>query len=102
MARKAKSLTMIEDPSLEPYFITVDDNCYTVNIKVTKNKDHFRSTGKNKTYSKALTFHATFKHALERITQDQLHTKESYTSLSEFLNHYKNIESNIKNYISKL
>lgn len=102
MARKAKSLTLIEDPSLEPYFITADDNCYTVNVKVTKDKDHFRSTGTNKTYSKALTFHSNFKGALERITQDQLHTKESYKSLTEFLDHYKNIESNIKNYIEKL
>jgi hypothetical protein len=102
MARKAKSLTMIEDPSLEPYFITVDDNCYTVNIKVTKDKDHFRSTGKNKTYSKALTFHSSFRQALTRVTQDQLHTKKSYKTLSEFLDHFKNIESNIKNYIDKL
>ena len=102
MARKVKSLTMIEDPALDPYFITSDDNCYTVNVKVTKDKDHFRSTGTNKTYSKALTFHSTFKRALERITQDQLHTKESYKSLTEFLNHYEKIELNIKNYIEKL
>ena len=27
MARKPKSLTKIEDPRLEPYFITKDDNC---------------------------------------------------------------------------
>ena len=45
MARKAKSLTKIEDPRLEPYFITKDDNCYTVNERVIPNQDHFRSKG---------------------------------------------------------
>ena len=52
MARKAKSITTIEDPILNPYFITKDDHCYTVNIKVESDKDHFRSKGKSKTYSR--------------------------------------------------
>ena len=97
MARKPKSLTLIE----EPYYITKDENCYTVNIKVTSDKNHFRSTGKSKTYSKALTFHANFDQALERISKEKLHTKEHYKNLSNFLNEYKNIETNIKNYIKK-
>jgi len=101
MARKPKSLTLIEDPNLEPYYITKDENCYTVNIKVTSDKNHFRSTGKSKTYSKALTFHANFDQALERISKEKLHTKEHYKNLSNFLNEYKNIETNIKNYIKK-
>jgi len=101
MARKPKSITMIEDPNLEPYFITNDENCYTVNIKVESDANHFRSTGKSKTYTKALTFHANFGSALERVTKDQLHTKESYKSLSDFLEHYKTIETNIKNYINE-
>lgn len=101
MARKPKSITMIEDPSLEPYFITNDENCYTVNIKVVSDANHFRSTGKSKTYTKALTFHANFGSALERVTKDQLHTKKSYKSLSDFLEYYKTIETNIKNYINE-
>ena len=101
MARKPKSITMIEDPVLEPYFITNDENCYTVNIKIKSDANHFRSTGKSKTYTKALTFHATFKSALERITKAQLHTKESFKSLKDFLDNYKTIETNIKNYINE-
>ncbi len=101
MARKPKSITMIEDPNLEPYFITNDENCYTVNIKVKSDANHFRSTGKSKTYTKALTFHANFGSALERVTKDQLHTKKSYESLNDFLDYYKTIETNIKNYINE-
>ena len=99
MARKPKSLTLIEDPCMEPYFITKDENCYTVNIKVTSDKNHFRSTGKSKTYSNSLPFHANFEQALKRISEEQLHTKEHYTNLNDFLDRFKTIENNIKNYI---
>jgi|TARA_B100000795_G_scaffold252366_1_gene221873 hypothetical protein len=99
MARKPNSLTLIEDPSMEPYFITKDEHCYTVNRKVTSNANHFRSTGKSTTYSKAVTFHAKFEDALKRITEEQLHTKEHYTNLTDFLSHFTKIESNIKNYL---
>jgi len=101
MARKPNSLTLIEDPCMELFFITKDEHCYTVNKKVTSNANHFRSTGKSKTYSKALTFHADFGDALERITKEQLHTKEHFKSLNDFLDYYNNIESNIKNYINE-
>ena len=43
MAKKAKSITVISDPLMEPYYITKDDLCYTVNERITPNKDHFRS-----------------------------------------------------------
>ena len=55
MANKSRSLTTISDPSLDPYFITKDDHCYTVNIKIESNKDHFRSKGKSKSYSKSIS-----------------------------------------------
>ena len=99
MARHPNSLTLIEDPNLDPFFITKDEHCYTVNRKVTSNANHFRSTGKSKTYSKALTFHAKFEDALKRITEEQLHNKEHYTNLNDFLDKFLTIESNIKNYL---
>ena len=37
MANKSRSLTTISDPSLDPYFITKDDHCYTVNINMGDN-----------------------------------------------------------------
>ena len=100
MARKLKSHTLIEDPAMEPYFITKDDNCYTVNQRIQSNADHFRSTGKSKEYTKALTLHANFGQALNRITQDQLHDKKSHSSLEGFLQQFRQIEENIKNYIN--
>ena len=101
MARKPNSLTLIEDPSMDPFFITKDEHCYTVNRRIKSNVNHFRSTGKSKTYSKALTFHSKFEDALKRITEEQLHTKKHYKTLNDFLNHFLSIENNIKNYINE-
>ena len=97
--KKLKSHTVIEDPCLEPYFITRDDHCFTVNIRVKTNQNHFKSNGKNKEYSKSLTFHPNFQQALKRISQEQLHTKKHYKTLTQFMSEFKNIENNIKNYI---
>ena len=94
---KIKQLTTIEDPNLEPYFITKDDHCYTVNIKVESDKDHFRSKGKSKTYSKSISFHARFDQALKWVCDEQLHVKKKL-DLNGFLTQFKNIRNNIKEY----
>ena len=97
MARKAKSLTTITDKSLDHYFITNDDHCYTVNIKVESDKDHFRSKGKSKTYSKSISFHARFDQALKWVCNEQLHVKKKL-DLNGFLTQFENIRNNIKEY----
>ncbi len=97
MAKKPKAITAISDPLLDPYFITKDDYCYTVNIKIKSNKNHFRATGKNKSYSKSLSFHARFDQALKSLSLEQLNTKKKY-NIREFIDEYKSIENNIKNY----
>ena len=97
MARKAKSITTITDPILDPYFITKDDHCYTVNVKVESDKDHFRSKGKSKTYSKSISYHARFDQALRWVSDEQLHIRKKL-DLNEFLTQFKNIRNNIKEY----
>jgi len=97
MAKKLKAITEISDPLLDPYYITKDDYCYTVNIKIKSNKNHFRATGKNKSYSKSISFHARFDQALKSLSQEQLNTKKKY-KIREFINEYKSIENKIKNF----
>lgn len=102
MARKAKSLTTISDPLMEPYFITKDEACYTVNERIIPNKDHFRSKGKGTEYSKPQGYYPEFRQALEKVAKEKLHTRKEYNSLFEFLNEFKSIETNIKNYTDGL
>ncbi len=102
MARKAKSLTTISDPLMEPYFITKDEMCYTVNERIIPNKDHFRSKGNGTEYSKPQGFYPEFQQALTKVAKEKLHTRKDYESLFEFLNEFKLIETNIKNYTDGL
>ena len=53
MAR-VKSHTIIDDPALDPYFITRDEYNYIVNEKITTDANHFRSKGGSKEYDKAI------------------------------------------------
>ena len=63
--KNSKQLTVIKDPNLEPYFITKDDHCYTVQMTVKPNANHFRTKGKGKEYSKPQTYHPNLGSALE-------------------------------------
>ena len=102
MTRKTKSITLIQDDLLEPYYITKDDMCYTVNERIVPDKNHFRSKGNGKEYSKPQGYYPRFDQALFKVTQEKLNTREDYKGLNEFLDEYRKIENNIKNYTDGL
>lgn len=102
MPKTKKNTTTISDPLLEPFYISKDDMCYTVNERITPNEHHFRSVGKGTEYSKPQGYYPDFKSALEKITKEKLHTRKDYKDLIEFLNDYKEIETNIKQYTDGL
>lgn len=97
MTTKRKSIQTITDPLLEPYFITKDEYSYTVKEMVTSNADHFRSNGKSKTYEKSLYYYPKFDQAINKIAELKT-TKEDFNSLNEYIENYKLIENQIKNY----
>ena len=97
MTTQRKSIQTITDPLLEPYFITKDEYSYTVKEKVTSNADHFRSNGKSKTYEKSLYYYPKFDQAINKIAELKT-TKGDFNSLNEYIENYKLIENQIKNY----
>ncbi len=98
MARKPKSITTISDPLLDPFYITKDDVCFTVNERIEPNRNHFRSKGNGKTYAKPQGYYPNFEQALQKIAQEKLHTRKDYESLDSFLTEFKLIKTNIKKY----
>jgi hypothetical protein len=100
--KKSKQLTFIEDPNMEPYFITKDDHCWTVQERVMPNANHFRTKGKGKEYHKPQTYHPNLGSALESISKLLLHTKKNYTTVDQIIQEYKKIETKIKNYTYEL
>ena len=98
MARKAKSITTISDPLMEPFYITKDEVCYTVVERITPDANHFRSKGKGTEYAKPQGYYASFELALIKISEELMHTKRNYDSLSEYIEEYRIISNQIKEY----
>ena len=96
--KRRKSIQVITDPLLEPFFITKDEYSYTVKQNVTSDANHFRAkAGTAKTYEKSLYYYPRFDQALNKICDLKSDT-ENYDSLEEYINNYIKISTNIKNY----
>ena len=74
----------IEDEVIEPYFITMDDYCYTVLQDLSKTKD--------RSYTKKLGHFTKFNTALEKIALHKTN-KEDYKSIKEYIETYKEIKN---------
>ncbi len=97
MTKKRKSIQTITDPLLEPFFITKDEYSYAVKEIVKSDSDHFRSKGKSKTYEKALYYYPLFEQAIAKIAELKS-SKTDFNNLDKFLENYKSIKNQIKNY----
>jgi hypothetical protein len=95
--KRRKSIQVITDPLLEPFFITKDEYSYTVKQNVTSDASHFRSKGDAKTYEKSLYYFTRFDQALNKIGELKADIG-GYDSLEEYINNYIKISTNIKNY----
>ena len=99
--KRRKSIQVITDPLLEPFFITKDEYSYTVKQNVTSDASHFRSKGNAKTYEKSLYYFTNLGQALTKIASLQADL-EDVSSLEEYINNYEQISTNIKNYTDGL
>lgn len=97
MSKKRKSIQIITDSILEPFFITRDEYSFTVKQNVTSDATHFRSKGKSKTYEKSLFYFSNFSDALNKIAN--LKSEQgNFDNLDKYIENYKSISNQIKNY----
>ena len=101
MLRKRKTNQTLRDPKLEPFFITVDDYCFTIKERVTSDTDHFKSSGKAKVYEKSLFYVPNLGMALSRIAELRAGIGD-FNSLDEYLKNYETITNEIKEYTHEL
>lgn len=99
--KRRKSIQIITDPLLEPFFITKDEYSYTVKQNVTSDASHFRSKGNAKTYEKSLYYFPNFDQALNKIAELKAGV-DNYDNLNDFINNYKEISNQIKKYTNGL
>ena len=86
MSTEKEYTRFITDPAMEPYFISMDDNCMTVNIKVIPDA---RYTDSGKEYTKIIGHYSNLSAALKSIAKDKTNSK-SYDSIQEYIETYTN------------
>jgi len=101
MLRKRKTLQTLRDPKLEPFFITVDDYCFTIKERVTPDVTHFKSSGKTEEYERSLFYHPNLGSALTKIADLKAGIGD-FSSLDEYLKNYETIKNEIKEYTHEL
>jgi len=87
MTKEKEYTRTITDPAMEPYFISMDDSCITVNIKVTPDT---RYSDSGKEYVKVIGHYSTVSSALKSIIKDKTNS-QSYDSLKEYMDEYSNL-----------
>lgn len=84
MSTEKEYTRFITDPVMEPYFISMDDNCMTVNVKVIPDA---RYTDSGKEYTKIIGHYSNLGTALRSIAKEKVNSK-SYDSLKGYINEY--------------
>ena len=91
MAKPAKSnLRFIKDPTMEPYYIQLDDYCYIAQ------KSTFSEAGKE--YQNTIGHYGTLGACLEAIARDDAKS-QSYDSLRGFVERFENKVQELKTLI---
>ena len=85
---KTSYVKIINDETITPYFISMDDYCYTVYQDLSKNND--------KTYTKKLGHFTSFELALNKIAVHKTNNKD-YNSIKEYIGEYREIKEKFEN-----
>jgi hypothetical protein len=90
---KSDSITIINDPLIEPFYISKDQHCYTIFESISS------SRGSNKQYQKAKGHYSSFGSCLEVIAQLKAEQKENFNSIKEYIIKWRQIKQKIKTLI---
>ena len=96
------SITVIKDPSMEPYFIGKDSTSYTVYETVypgTNNKGRGRKT-RSKEAVKTLSFHSTISSALNSIAKLKVEKRQLYSTIHEYITEWKRVKEEINQIVN--
>ena len=96
MSKEKEYTRFITDPVMEPYFISMDDNCMTVNIRVMPDA---RYSDSGKEYTKVIGHYSSLASALKSIAKDKTNS-ESYDSLSNYIERYNSISESLNSIVN--
>ena len=96
------SVTLIKDPSIEPYFIGRDANSYTIYETVypgTNENGRGRKT-REKEAVKTLTFHSSLASALNSIAKLQVENRPIYNTIKEYITAWEQVRDEINQMVN--
>jgi len=96
MSKEKEYTRFITDPVMEPYFISMDDNCMTVNIRVMPDA---RYSDSGKEYTKVIGHYSSLASALKSIAKDKTNS-ESYDSLGDYIKKYNSISESLNSIVN--
>lgn len=99
--QKRTTITIIEDKLLEPYFISKDDYCFTINQRVKPKKEHFKTNGDGKKYNKKIGYYPTLNQALVKIYNEKIFNSNNNDKLdlNKIIDKLEYLQTEVKNYI---
>jgi hypothetical protein len=102
------SNTTIKDPTIEPFFITKDQYCYTVMETITPDDKNIGKFGKKdngnqgKNYEKSVGHYSSLSSALKKITELKIDLKDNYSTVMEYINEFDKQQESINKLINKI
>lgn len=92
-------ITTIEDPLLEPYFITKDETCFTVHGRVIPDGKHFRSKKGGTEYAKPQGYYPNLEQALDKISRERVYSEDTM-DLNKLIENIKLVQKETKEFIN--
>ena len=89
------SVTLIKDPSIEPYFIGRDANSYPG----TNTKGRGRKT-RTKESVKTVSFHTNFGAALSSIAKLKVEKRQVYETIHEYITEWRRVKEEINQIVN--
>lgn len=94
---------IIRDPELEPFYIEKDATNYSVYETRISNRGMKGKIVKPREINALVGHYTSFQNALRRICKEKFHSKsESYDSIKSYIEDFKNLQTNIESFFSKI
>ena len=100
--------TTIKDPSIEPFYISKDQYCYTVVETITPDEKNIGKFGKKdngnqgKDYEKPLGHYSSLAAALKKIAKSKLDLKAEYSTIMEYIDEWQRQQDEMAKLLNKI
>jgi hypothetical protein len=90
--KDSSTLTIITDPFLEPFFISKDQNSFTLMKKTNPAEEiNHEKFNKSEISAKVIGHYSDFSNVLKAVAKQKMNTATIYSSIKDYLNDYNDL-----------